>query len=424
MKVAFLLGAGFSYDLGMPLGIDLTNSFFDLFSGINDSQLIEGLLSLEQEVPLNKRAISKGIKLLYYHRKRKTKNYEHIFAQIEELALISKGEKNVKDSYRYLLNLFYEAIYSNLMLYQNISYNQIYKTNFNLYSGLKHVLNENETWFFTLNHDINLELLCIDCNIPATYGDTGIIKFLIDNNRITDKIDFTYKKRKGFNIKNKAYFKNSFGANIVKLHGGLGELDYSESQMVCNPPLTFNHSIDLFNQFNRIHRMAFFLDEDSKIKLPNGRHIFVANEDEHLVVLAKSVLTGGNKYSKTAKIKQGEEKLKLFEDIIKSVDKLIIIGYGFGDQHINFRINHQLVKNKKFAIEIVDPNFKRVPSFIEQFDYDNRIKGIALNTTDWINQFYRGNKRNRNMKQIYSQREKIRSSVLKKYFESPDDLYG
>nr|OCA01113.1 Uncharacterized protein A9P81_0789 [Leptospira interrogans serovar Copenhageni/Icterohaemorrhagiae] len=130
--------------------------------------------------------------------------------------------------------------------------------------------------------------------------------------------------------------------------------------MVCNFPLTFSSSIDLINQFNKIHKMAFFFDEDSKIKLPNNRrHIFVADEDDDLVVLTKSVLIGGNKYSKTAKIKQGEEKLKLFEDVMKSVDKLIIIGYGFGDQHINFRINHQLVKNEKFTIEIVDPNFKK-----------------------------------------------------------------
>ncbi|WP_061236649.1 hypothetical protein [Leptospira interrogans] len=420
MKVAFLLGAGFSYDLGMPLGIDLTNYFLNLFSGIDESQLIEVLLSLEEEVPFSKRAISKGIKLLYHHKKRKVKNYEYLLAQIEELASISKEGGVIKTSYRYLLNLFYETIYSNLMLYQNISYNQIYKTNFDLYAGLKHVLNENETWFFTLNHDIYLELLCIDYDIPATYGDTEVIKFPIDNNCMTDKINFTCKKRKEFNIKNKAYFKNKFGANIVKLHGGLGELDYSKRHMVCNFPLTFSSSIDLINQFNKIHKMAFFFDEDSKIKLPNNRrHIFVADEDDDLVVLTKSVLIGGNKYSKTAKIKQGEEKLKLFEDVMKSVDKLIIIGYGFGDQHINFRINHQLVKNEKFTIEIVDPNFKKVPSFVEQFDYDNRIKGTALNTTDWINQFYRGNKRNRspNMKKIYSQREKIRSTVRKSYFK-------
>ncbi|OCC28059.1 Uncharacterized protein GNX_2970 [Leptospira interrogans serovar Canicola] len=73
MKVAFLLGAGFSYDLGMPLGIDLTNYFLNLFSGIDESQLIEVLLSLEEEVPFSKRAISKGIKLLYHHKKRKSK---------------------------------------------------------------------------------------------------------------------------------------------------------------------------------------------------------------------------------------------------------------------------------------------------------------------------------------------------------------
>nr|OCA01115.1 Uncharacterized protein A9P81_0791 [Leptospira interrogans serovar Copenhageni/Icterohaemorrhagiae] len=71
MKVAFLLGAGFSYDLGMPLGIDLTNYFLNLFSGIDESQLIEVLLSLEEEVPFSKRAISKGIKLLYHHKKKK-----------------------------------------------------------------------------------------------------------------------------------------------------------------------------------------------------------------------------------------------------------------------------------------------------------------------------------------------------------------
>ncbi|EMF70127.1 hypothetical protein LEP1GSC148_0463 [Leptospira interrogans serovar Canicola str. LT1962] len=57
--------------MGMPLGIDLTNYFLNLFSGIDESQLIEVLLSLEEEVPFSKRAISKGIKLLYHHKKEK-----------------------------------------------------------------------------------------------------------------------------------------------------------------------------------------------------------------------------------------------------------------------------------------------------------------------------------------------------------------
>ena len=62
-----LLGAGFSYDLGMPLTAEVTEVFFDFFKTISSEEL-EELLSVQEpygeDRPINMTAIREGVKLL------------------------------------------------------------------------------------------------------------------------------------------------------------------------------------------------------------------------------------------------------------------------------------------------------------------------------------------------------------------------
>ena len=72
MKKGLLLGAGFSYDFGMPLGKDMTDIFLALFDWWQVKKLIF-LLSLKEpygkDRPINRKAISECLNMILSYKK-------------------------------------------------------------------------------------------------------------------------------------------------------------------------------------------------------------------------------------------------------------------------------------------------------------------------------------------------------------------
>ncbi|WP_188047096.1 hypothetical protein [Vibrio vulnificus] len=61
-----------------------------------------------------------------------------------------------------------------------------------------------------------------------------------------------------------------------------------------------------------------------------------------------------------------------------------VIGYGFGDKHINNRLSNAMVKNETLKVQIVDAIFKPIPESLEQFDYDGRINRATCGAAHWM----------------------------------------
>jgi len=101
-------------------------------------------------------------------------------------------------------------------------------------------------------------------------------------------------------------------------------------------------------------------------------------------IISKSMLTGEHKYSGTSKVKEGEEKLHIFDGVLNELDELTIIGYGFGDEHINFRLSNAMLLNSKLRIMIVDPHRTDIPSCVRQFDYDGRVRRASASAAQWM----------------------------------------
>ena len=119
-------------------------------------------------------------------------------------------------------------------------------------------------------------------------------------------------------------------------------------------------------------------------RIPSGKDKVITNSDGELDIICKSMLTGGRKYSTTTKDKKGEEKLKIFCDSLKELDELTIIGYSFGDTHVNHRISNAMVLNDSLKLRIIDPTNATKPDFLQQFDYDKRIGGGICRAAEWM----------------------------------------
>lgn len=410
MKKGLLLGAGFSYDLGMPLASELTEVFLGMFPKRRAKRFGELLAKnnpYTEGRPINKQAIFEGIDLLL---KYKGSNYEELMSSLQELGKAPGKSQSDRDSYHYLFGIFYEIIHQILTLYQKVSYQEIYKENRRWFSNLRSLLSEKETWVFTLNHDLYMECLAIDLNIPITYGDKNDFTFPASNMEMDNKIRFTYSNRNDLNYRNFGYFKGDFGINLVKVHGGLSELLYKDGAMICNQSLSRSSSDELMDDFIKIENMSYYHEGR---KVPSGKDRVVTDPNGKLEIICKSMLTGGSKYSSTTNDKEGEEKLKLLDEILKEIEQLTIIGYGFGDRHINYRLSNAMVLNSNLKIRIVDPIHRPYADFLKQFDYDDRLRGAACGAPLWM-EYSETQKWNQEQMNSLKKNESLRGNIKKK----------
>jgi hypothetical protein len=384
MKNGLLLGAGFSYDLGMPLTIELTEVFLNLFT----YEMVERLGSAASRLqpygkdrPINRNAIMAGLASVLDYKNKGGKNYEAFLGELQNRAGFSSPTQSERDSYNYLFDYFYQVIHLALCLYQEVSYGIMYSRNRQWFSALKTFLTDAETWVFSLNHDLYLEYLALDFNIPITYGDDHTLELPVSNLDLGKRIQFSYTERKGWSADHRGFLKGVPGFNLVKLHGGLSEFSYKDDTLLCNLQLDKRSSLDLARDFGLSRQMAY--SENGEPVL-DGQDRGISDINGNFDIISNSMLTGGRKYSGTSKVKDGEEKLQILDAVLSELDEITVIGYGFGDEHINFRLSNAMLLNEKLRIVVVDPYRRETPSCLRQFDYDSRIRRASSGAAQWM----------------------------------------
>jgi hypothetical protein len=368
----------------MPLAVELTDVFLSMFNPITVRKLADTLSTKKpysKDRPINSRAIHEGMQMVMDFRAAGGRNYEELLKRIEDKT--SVGSQSDKDSFHFLFSVFYGLIHKILVEYQNESYRTLYQSNSPWFHDLKGLMSPSEpTWIFSLNHDLYVECLAIDFGIPITYGNSTEFVFPISNLDPSNKLYLYARESTRFDNLDGRWIQGQSGINLVRLHGGLAEQRYRDAALLCDPTLKWIHSSQLIDELNRIEKMGFF--HRGEQVAGGGENRFVTGPDGTLDVLNRSMLTGGNKYSVTTNEKKGEEKLKLLTDVLKDREELLVIGYGFGDEHINTRISNAMLLNPALKVVIVDPFRKATPDCLRQFDYKLRVLRPMAGAAVWM----------------------------------------
>ena len=387
MKRALLLGAGFSYDLGMPLSSELTEVLLGMFTEKSTATLV-ALLAAQKPFgdnrPVNRQAIEEAFALLLQYKADKGTNYEEFLTRIQEGSERYGGDRSQsdRDSYHFVFSVLYDLVHTILSLYQAFAYEVLYPKNQQWFSKIENMLSgQDETWVVSLNHDLFFECLAIDHGIPITYGANGARSFPVSNLAMHDQISFSVIDRATYGADSPEFLHGQRGINLVKLHGSLTEHHYGDGEEILNPSLKVESSRQLMNDFHRIQGMAYFYQGRP---VPSGRERAITGQDGELDLISKAILTGGRKYSVVAKASEGEEKLAIFDDVLKNVDHLTIMGYGFGDRHVNFRLQNAMARRDALVIQLVDPGHSRLPDCLAPFDYDSRVLRALCGAAHWL----------------------------------------
>ena len=236
MKALFI-GAGATYDCGMPLVWELTAE-------------IRCWLTPEKLISFNKNWQSQGggwnqdvVSCLVSLLENRNLHYENIIGAIE-VECSRERDKSKRQSYHAALGFLLQSVYG-LLLERQVKNTRYSLAALDDFLSIKELADKNKPlWVFSLNHDCIIEMLALKSGIPLKSGfnEEVSIPMKIADGSIHSFL-FERLSRKSIQENKYDFFGHGeFGINLIKLHGSLDifgqndELNYLKIKPIENNP--------------------------------------------------------------------------------------------------------------------------------------------------------------------------------------------
>ena len=355
-----LLGAGASYDLGMPLVWELTGE-------------LKAWLTPEKLRNLNQHWHTKGgagfgfpdtaIENLASVLERSDMHYENILGHLQVEIL---RDHNLLQSYNGLYLFISEIIYALLKErhLRNIGY---IERNIGYLNGITTLTRKNAPlWIFSLNHDLIIESFSTHVGIPLKSGFTDEIVRLPRRNRegtLVGELEAYVLPAEVLERQALPFFnRGEEGINLLKIHGSLDIFTFRDGSDVLKLRPSGAGIQGVLASLCSANQELRYVDRwwpDGTVKAAN--EIIYADQSGEMQFLRRSILAGAYKFDSRHSQVIPNELLGHFRTYINFLTTLVCIGYSFGDQHINQVVREWLEFTSERRLIIVDPDAKRIP---------------------------------------------------------------
>lgn len=386
-RTALLLGAGFSYELGLPLVTQLTKEL--LMLAATPEPLVREYGKRAGVMLLNSLE-----EILANHLPDRSRHYEALVGYLEEKhAGWFRADSQAPNEYPVYAALRFwitDMVYE-LLAIRHFRQEEIVTRGVRLYRAVAELAEKcKPLWVFSLNHDICLELICASYSVPPLkIGTTTRFEFVRGNGKVTlARLQTAEEFRAGTCL----FQEGEFGTNIVPLHGRL--LSFTALNKEKGKVLW-----DFVPQSNTVDGWLEALDFVEQCGKDEGEtHVDLNNIvipwDQKELILSRTILSGTHKLHEDATFRlppsvpawsppkmdgvgallgenpavlrfsskvpeAGErqdfalEAFEIFEKNLAIHNSLLIIGYSFGDEHVNKALKAWLTKSsERFLINV------------------------------------------------------------------------
>ena len=373
-----LLGAGASFEAGMPLAWELTKELKNWLTPEKLRSLNDGWL--EQGGGYSDVTIDDLARVLVIE----GMNYEHITGYLE----VQRERQRARSHEYYGLLAFLSEIIYFLLREKHVLNADYIERNIRCLDGIKTFVEKNKPlWVFSLNHDLIVECLSADVGIPLKCGfgvETIRLPWRDINGAKTGETKARVTRREHF-VNNALNFHQNGeeGINLLKIHGSLDEFAFNDGQDLLKIVPNDNTVSGVIAELRRVNDEVRYVDP----RWPGGV-VKAANEIAYedgggiMQFLRRTPLVGAFKFQGQSRQTVPSELLSFFILRLNYLSSLVSIGYSFGDQHVNQGVRGWLEGNDARRLTIVDPGADRVPTpFLH---LSPQIDLVRLQATDFL----------------------------------------
>ena len=369
------LGAGASYEAGMPLVSDMTDRLkewltCDKLRSLNDGWNSHGLGFLDTTIDDFETVLS-----------RPDLNYEDLLGHLEtQFRRHSSTSQDFHGLYSWLVDIVYHLLY-----YLHVNNVDLIKRSLSYYEGLSALADQNRPlWIFSANHDVIIECVAIRCGIPLNSGFTSEeVSFprRDQSGKVIGRLSAEVLPGNHLESLAMPFFQNGTrGINLLKIHGALDVFTFRDGNDLSKIRPLGGNVEGILNALKSANE-----DLRSPHPLRATNEIVYADDAGELQFLRRSLLTGAFKFDSRNSQVLPQSLLRHFESYINSLRTLVCIGYGFGDTHINSVVRKWLEFSRDRRIYIVDPHLESIPPMLRHLA--PQVELHSLKATDYLDRF-------------------------------------
>lgn len=354
------LGAGASYEVGMPIVWELTTELKDWLTpdklySLNAVWRAQGGGHSDEVIDDMARVLAMP-----------DLHYESILGYLEtQFQRTSRFQQEYHALYSWLVQIVYYILY--LRHTQNVQYIERY---LRYYEGIAQLAQQNlPLWIFSLNHDVIVEALATHCNIPLNCGFTNeIVSLPLRDKHGTKTGELQAETLTCEQLERGAmsFFPDGTpGINLLKIHGALDVFTFRDGKDLLKLLPVERSVLGVIDALRAANEELIYIHPavaDHPVKVMN--EIAYADDQGEMQFLRRSLLAGVFKYGSRTSQVIPLRLLDHFRANLNYITTLICIGYGFGDLHINQVIQRWLEFTAGRKLEIVRPGILHIPSFL------------------------------------------------------------
>ncbi|TET44764.1 hypothetical protein E3J62_09500 [candidate division TA06 bacterium] len=381
MLTGLLMGAGASYELGMPLVWDLTAQLRQWLTPEKLWQLNVSWRSRGGGYP--DRIIADFVPLLV----RPDLHYESLLGHLEtQYRRASHLRQHYHSLYQWLVDIVYHILYL-----RHIRGEPVILAAMRFFDGLAGLAEQSKPlWVFSLNHDVLIECIAVRHGIHVCSGfQDGIIELPRRDRAGTEVGRLRAEVMTGSRFEKTGLLflrRGSPGINLLKIHGSLDVFAFKDGKDLLKL-LPMDSSVEgVIASLRAANEELLYVDSarpNEPVKVTN--EIAYADDSGEMQFLRRSLLAGMFKFDRSASQVLPIRLLDSFRTNVNHVTHLACVGYGFGDIHINQILRGWLEFTAQRRLEIVAPGAKDIPQCL--LHLAPQVMLTSSTTTDYLAQF-------------------------------------
>lgn len=350
------LGAGASYEAGMPLACGLTEELKawltpDKLRWLNESWRSQGGGCPDAVIDDFAAVLT-----------RSDQHYESLLGYLETQFMRHSPES---EYYHYLYSWLVEMVY-HLLYFRHIVDVESIQRRLSYYSGLSVLADHNRPlWIFSLNHDVIMECLASHLDIRLSAGFT-VEQVSLPRRNQQGKIIGAIRAEvlPGGQIQDSAmgFFQpGARGINLLKIHGALDVFTFRDGKDLLRILSVGDGAEGPLRALRAANEDLLYQPE---LGLHATNEIIYADEYGEMQFLRRSLLAGAFKFDPRHIQVLPPRLIEHFRSNLDFLQSLVCIGYGFGDDHVNRVIRNWLESGNDRRLAIVAPGVPSVPAML------------------------------------------------------------